>query len=220
MTSRVVVFIDYENMHRCASNEFAVGNGHFWPWDLGNELVARRNADPTVPASERTQVRVYRGVPDTRLQPRANAANQAQGAAWRAAVPHVDALHLVNRPLRYPPRWPNGKEIRKRKASTSRSQSISYTSPTKEPSTWRSSAHTTRTCHQRSTSRPRSRRSQSTSRLRPGVVDAVSHSRTAPTSPGATTSIETHLIELAIRVRTHEAPDQNRNVREDLRSPV
>lgn len=56
MTSRVVVFIDYENMHRCASNEFAVGNGHFWPWDLGNELVARRNADPTVPASELTQV--------------------------------------------------------------------------------------------------------------------------------------------------------------------
>ena len=108
MTSRVVVFIDYENMHRCASNEFAVGNGHFWPWDLGNELVARRNADPTVPASELTQVRVYRGVPDSRLQPRANAANQAQGAAWRAAVPHVDALHLVNRPLRYPPRWPNG----------------------------------------------------------------------------------------------------------------
>lgn len=89
MTQRVVVFIDYENMHRCASNEFAVRNGHFWPWELGNELVARRNADPTVPASALTQVRVYRGVPDSRLQPRANAANQAQCAAWRAAVPHA-----------------------------------------------------------------------------------------------------------------------------------
>lgn len=84
MTQRVVVFIDYENMHRCASNEFAVRNGRFWAWELGNELVARRNADPTVPPSELAQVRVNRGVPDSRLQPRANAANQAQGAAWRA----------------------------------------------------------------------------------------------------------------------------------------
>ena len=40
MARRVVVFIDYENMHRCAASAFKTGNGHFWPWALGERLVA------------------------------------------------------------------------------------------------------------------------------------------------------------------------------------
>jgi uncharacterized LabA/DUF88 family protein len=107
MTARVVVFVDYENMHRCARNEFGVQNGHFWPWQLGETLVNNRNANPSLAQCELVQVRIYRGLPDSRLQPRANAANQAQHAAWVKTTPRLGGLHVLSRPLRYPPNWPN-----------------------------------------------------------------------------------------------------------------
>lgn len=50
-------------------------------------------------------MRVYRGPPDARLQPQANAANQAQ-TAWLAAYLRPDDLIVSRRPLRYPRGWP------------------------------------------------------------------------------------------------------------------
>ncbi len=105
---RVVVFIDYENMHRCAAAEFNVTNGHFEPWALGELLVSRRNDRVGAAPCVLHEVRVYRGLPDSRRQPRANAANQAQSAAWKAAAPRPSDLVLYQRPLRYPSGWPNG----------------------------------------------------------------------------------------------------------------
>ncbi len=103
-----MVFIDYENMHRSAKNAFNITNGHFSPWALGERIVKIRNANSTNSMSVLHQVRVYRGLPDSRLQPESNAANQAQTAAWHRGCPQQGGLHVYRRPLRYPPKWPNG----------------------------------------------------------------------------------------------------------------
>lgn len=103
---RVAVFIDYENMHRCARNEFG-GMGHFDPWLLGERLVQRRAEDPRTNPSQLNQVRVYRGLPDPRKEPKANAANQTQATTWRERAASPDRLFLYQRPLRYPKGWPD-----------------------------------------------------------------------------------------------------------------
>lgn len=106
MTKRVVIFIDYENMYQCARNAFDNVSGHFLPWALGERIVEIRNANPSTERSTLHQVRVYRGLPDSRRQPKANAANQAQTAAWKEACPEPTNLYVYRRPLQYPPQWP------------------------------------------------------------------------------------------------------------------
>jgi len=104
---RVAVFIDYENMHRCAADAFGIANGHFWPWQLGERLVEIRSRHSSNPECALHQVRVYRGLPDARLQGAANAANQAQTSAWEKECPDPEHLVVYRRPLRYPKNWPN-----------------------------------------------------------------------------------------------------------------
>lgn len=107
-TKRVVLFVDYENMHRCAVHAFNLTNGHFWPWQPGELLVNRRNTRvPNVPCLL-SQVRVYRGLPDSRRQPKANAANQAQTAAWEKSAITPAGIAIFRRPLKYPMDWPKG----------------------------------------------------------------------------------------------------------------
>ncbi|MEX2561986.1 MAG: NYN domain-containing protein [Nitriliruptoraceae bacterium] len=101
---RVILFIDYENMSRCARSEFGV-DGHFWPWQLGQLLVDRRNQRTDTARSVLHQVRVYRGLPDARKQPESNAKNQAQTAAWMTRCPEPERLVVCRRPLRYPRAW-------------------------------------------------------------------------------------------------------------------
>jgi hypothetical protein len=105
-SKRVTVFIDYENMHRCARVAFDERNGHFDPWALSEAIVTRRNLNPDNPPSTLHQVRVYRGLPDARKEPIPNAANQAQAAAWRQRCPSPERLLIFQRPLRYPQLWP------------------------------------------------------------------------------------------------------------------
>ena len=95
-------------MHRCAMSAFRTANGHFSPWSLGERIVEIRNAHPSNEKSALHQVRVYRGLPDSRLQPKANAANQAQTAAWLRDCPHASGIEVKRRALRYPPMWPSG----------------------------------------------------------------------------------------------------------------
>src|SRR6056297_388447 len=101
-----MVFVDYENMHRCARQEFGIDGGHFWPHLLGQRLVDRRNDNLADRQSHLAAVRVYRGLPNARLQPKANAANQAQAAAWSAECPADAELSLIRRPLKYPEDYP------------------------------------------------------------------------------------------------------------------
>lgn len=100
--SRVVVFIDYQNVHLSAREAFLswgapMYEGHVDPCALAQKLVAMRR----VP-SRLLSVRVYRGRPDPRQEPGATAANDRQAAAWQRA-----GAVVCRRPLRYPSNWPN-----------------------------------------------------------------------------------------------------------------
>lgn len=108
-SERVVVFIDYENMQRCAKDAFAVDRGHFWPWKLGKLLVDKRNARVDARPSHLAGVQVYRGLPSPRREPNAHAANEAQTASWHASTPEAGHLTIYRRPLRYPRDWPDRK---------------------------------------------------------------------------------------------------------------
>ena len=105
-SDRVMVFVDYENMYRCARSEFDLTAGHFWPHRLGQQLVQIRNSNQPDRPSYLADVRVYRGLPDARLQPDSNAANQAQTTAWTKACPIDVNLTVMRRPLKYPSEFP------------------------------------------------------------------------------------------------------------------
>jgi hypothetical protein len=60
------------------------------------------------------QVRIYRGQPDGKLDPRGYAASRRQHAAWQRSP--LTALHT--RPLRYPPGRPHASEPGSRDSSS------------------------------------------------------------------------------------------------------
>lgn len=103
--ARIVVFVDYENVHRSALDCFwprGTGRsaGHLDPLRLGRLLVARRTANGL--PSALAGVRVYRGRPNSAHQPIAAAANDRQADEWSRSP----SVTVVRRPLRYPRSWP------------------------------------------------------------------------------------------------------------------
>ncbi|GAA4626361.1 hypothetical protein GCM10023196_034300 [Actinoallomurus vinaceus] len=102
MPDRVIVFLDYQNMYQGARSAFHVFGAPHWqgqvdPVRLALHLVADSPFD-----RELAQVRIYRGQPDSKLDPKGYGASRRQHAAWLRS-PYV---HLVTRPLRYPSGWP------------------------------------------------------------------------------------------------------------------
>lgn len=99
---RLVLFIDAQNVYRGARSSFFPGGGpsaygQFNPTRLG-ELIAARGG-PGGSVCVLTDVRIYTGRPDPRLDPKTYAAHIKQCARWEA-----DGVSLIWRPLRYPPR--------------------------------------------------------------------------------------------------------------------
>lgn len=99
---RVVVFIDYQNIHLAAHKKFSASGTplsltHIAPEALAQLLVSRRRRQGTL-----VEVRVYRGLPSTVLQPAAAAANERQADAWK----RHPKVTVIRRPLRYPSNWP------------------------------------------------------------------------------------------------------------------
>lgn len=99
---RVIVFVDYQNVHGWARRQFhPVGahpaEGHIDPLKLAQSLVDARRRP-----SELTEVRVYRGRPLPVHQPQAAAANDRQTSDWERNA----KVTVIRRPLRYPPDWP------------------------------------------------------------------------------------------------------------------
>lgn len=95
------MFIDYQNVFGGARRCFhdvprAPWDGQFDPLRVAERVVSRRRRPSVL-----SEVRVYRGVPHKQREPRTFAANQRQTAAWEA-----DGVHVLHRPLRYPPGWP------------------------------------------------------------------------------------------------------------------
>lgn len=102
---RVVVFLDWQNVYKGARSLFhhdrgpvQLGNVH--PMRLGQRLA---EASPGH-ARELTEVRVYRGQPDSTRDPKSYSANRRQQAAWERA-----GVKVIQRTLRYPSDWPSRK---------------------------------------------------------------------------------------------------------------
>lgn len=109
MSDRVVVFVDYQNVHGWARRQFHPANvapavGHVDPLRLGQLLVARRKRP-----SELEGVRVYRSRPNPDRQARSAAANDRQTVEWERS----GKVTVLRRPLRYPGDWPNTPAVEK-----------------------------------------------------------------------------------------------------------
>ena len=109
MSDRVVVFVDYQNVHGWARRQFHPGNvdpaiGHISPLRLGQLLVARRKR-----SSELEGVRVGpagRGLGD---RDSSAAANDRQTVEWERS----GNVTVLRRPLRYPGDWPKTPAVEK-----------------------------------------------------------------------------------------------------------
>ena len=101
MPRRTVLFVDYQNAYKGARETFhqrwdPSPYGQIDPMKLGRLLVER---NPGRDGREVTEVRVYRGQPDSSKDPKGYGANLRQCAAWERA-----GVTVVTRTLRYPSR--------------------------------------------------------------------------------------------------------------------
>jgi hypothetical protein len=99
---RVCVFLDWQNVYHCARESFDLTRGpatagQVDPVALGRLLVAR------IPHGVLTEVRIYRGRPSRRRDPRSFAAFRRQTEAWRRTGGLVS---VIARDLRYLGDWP------------------------------------------------------------------------------------------------------------------
>lgn len=97
MPQRVVVFIDYQNVYRRAREAFGLTAsphmaGQVYPRRVG--LVLR---DMGVGERELVSVRVYRGMPSSKHDPKGYAAADRQVALWRQQA----LVEPITRPLNY-----------------------------------------------------------------------------------------------------------------------
>ncbi len=111
MPGRVVVFLDYQNVYMGAREAFhpygsRPQDGQVDPYRLGELLVtkARLRFDRAL-----TEVRVYRGQPDSAKDPRGYAANDRQCRHWET----LPKTKVTTRTLRYPRDWPQEREHEK-----------------------------------------------------------------------------------------------------------
>lgn len=104
--ARLAVFIDYQNTYSGARDAF-----HSWdaPYTAGQidplalvELIVEKD----VHRHELSEVRVYRGRPDSLKEPIAYGANLRQCARWERSSNRV---RVISRALRYPRGWPREK---------------------------------------------------------------------------------------------------------------
>lgn len=103
MVDRVVVFMDYQNVHGWARRQFYAhgtdpAQGHIDPLRVAQHLCQRRSRQ-----SELKQVRVYRGRPNPEKQEGATRANDRQHDAWVTSP----LVHVTRRNVRYPKKWPD-----------------------------------------------------------------------------------------------------------------
>lgn len=82
MAPPVILFVDYQNVYRAAREAFCspgapAREGQVDPARLGELITSRR------PARELIGVRIYRGQPDSRKEPRGSAIVERQCSVWR-----------------------------------------------------------------------------------------------------------------------------------------
>jgi uncharacterized LabA/DUF88 family protein len=99
---RVVVFLDWQNVYKGAREAFCTLNAPHWHGQVDPVGLAQHLADDSPFSRRLHQVRIYRGQPDGKLDPRGYAASRRQHAAWQRSP----LVTLITRPLRYPQGWP------------------------------------------------------------------------------------------------------------------
>ena len=98
-STRVVVFVDYQNAYRAARRAFHDDSaspapmGQFHPDRLGEYIAASGQH----PGRVLEQVRVYRGMPDSSLDRKGNGAARRQVAAWHK----TPGVNVTVKSLRY-----------------------------------------------------------------------------------------------------------------------
>ena len=111
MPKRVAIFVDSQNAYRSAREIFherfqaPPWMGQFDPVRLGEQIL-RSGEDPARVVS---QIRMYRGLPDSTKQPGSHGAATSQNTKWES-LPNVV---VRTRPLRYPPDFPKSKPVEK-----------------------------------------------------------------------------------------------------------
>jgi uncharacterized LabA/DUF88 family protein len=102
MADRVVVFLDWQNVYKGAREVFCTVNAPHWQGQVDPLALARHLAADSPFDRKLHHVRIYRGQPDGKLDPKGYAASRRQHAAWQQSP----LVTLITRPLRYPHGWP------------------------------------------------------------------------------------------------------------------
>lgn len=103
MPARVTVFLDWQNVYNGAREMFCSQQALHWQGQVDPLALAQHLAADSPFDRELHQVRIYRGQPDGKLDPRGYGASRRQHAAWQQSP----LVTLVTRPLRYPQGWPS-----------------------------------------------------------------------------------------------------------------
>jgi hypothetical protein len=103
-STRVAVFIDWQNVYKAAREAFGLGQlpnerGNFSPFKLARILAAGHGRGS---AGELLRVEVHRGLPSSSRDPVGYGANRRQATAWVKEGGSIVVPRL--RPLRYPSR--------------------------------------------------------------------------------------------------------------------
>lgn len=110
MAARVVVFLDWQNIYNSARESFCAWQARHWQGQVDPVALAEYLAQDSPFDRELQQVRIYRGQPDGKLDPRGYGASRRQHAVWQQS----SLVTLVTRPLRYPKGWPTRHRVGER----------------------------------------------------------------------------------------------------------
>ena len=108
--ARVVVFLDWQNVYNGAREMFCTQQAPHWRGQVDPVALARHLAGDSPFDRQLHQVRIYRGQPDGKLDPRGYSASRRQHATWQRSP----LVTLVTRPLRYPQGWPTRSRVGER----------------------------------------------------------------------------------------------------------
>ena len=102
--TRLVVFLDYQNVYSGAREAFHPYRASYTEGQVDPVKLADMIASRGIGSRELTEVRVYRGRPDSTRDPRGYGANLRQCTAWECQDP--TRVRVIPRILRYPKNWP------------------------------------------------------------------------------------------------------------------
>ncbi len=101
--ARLVVFLDYQNVYGGARQAFHSYHAPYTEGQIDPVKLAELLAPRGIGSRELTEIRIYRGRPDSTRDPKGYGANLRQCSLWERSDPRV---RVITRILRYPQNWP------------------------------------------------------------------------------------------------------------------